>query len=116
MTTPMRIQLRRRKGWRMPENTIKVDRTTKWGNPFKVWRSDEGWMVSNGSCHWPVPNQSAGMALAVEKFREALAKGLTREIYPGSVLLHELRGKNLACWCPPDSPCHADVLIEVANG
>ncbi len=29
--------------------------------------------------------------------------------------LHELRGKNLACWCPLDQPCHADVLLELAN-
>lgn len=26
-----------------------------------------------------------------------------------------LRGKNLACWCPEGQPCHADVLLEVAN-
>lgn len=26
-----------------------------------------------------------------------------------------LRGKNLACWCALDQPCHADVLLEVAN-
>lgn len=27
----------------------------------------------------------------------------------------ELAGKNLACWCPLDQPCHADVLLELAN-
>ena len=27
----------------------------------------------------------------------------------------ELRGKNLACFCPLDQPCHADVLLELAN-
>jgi hypothetical protein len=27
-----------------------------------------------------------------------------------------LRGRNLACWCPLDQPCHADVLLELANG
>src|SRR5690606_3378888 len=34
-----RVQLRRSKGWRMPPNTVKVDRTTKWGNPFVVGRA-----------------------------------------------------------------------------
>ena len=34
MTKPIRVQLRRTKGWKMPENTVKADRTTKWGNPF----------------------------------------------------------------------------------
>lgn len=29
--------------------------------------------------------------------------------------LESLRGKNLACWCPLDQPCHADVLLELAN-
>lgn len=29
--------------------------------------------------------------------------------------LHELRGKNLACWCKPGHPCHADVLLDVAR-
>lgn len=33
---PVRVQLKRTKGWRMPPNTVKVDRTTKWGNPFVV--------------------------------------------------------------------------------
>ncbi|MDT7935250.1 MAG: DUF4326 domain-containing protein [Sphingomonadaceae bacterium] len=30
--------------------------------------------------------------------------------------LRVLRCKNLACWCPLDQPCHADVLLELANG
>lgn len=34
MTKPQRIQLKRTRGWRMPPNTVKVDRSTKWGNPF----------------------------------------------------------------------------------
>lgn len=28
----------------------------------------------------------------------------------------ELAGKDLMCWCPLDMPCHADVLLEIANG
>jgi integrase len=36
MTRPLRIQLSRKKSWRMPPNTVKVDRSTKWGNPFIV--------------------------------------------------------------------------------
>src|SRR5215208_999153 len=33
---PARIQLKRTKGWRMPPNTVKVDRTTRFGNPFPL--------------------------------------------------------------------------------
>lgn len=113
---PLRVQLSRKKGWRMPDNTVKVDRSSRWGNPFKVWRSDSGWMVSNASCHWSVASKSDGLALAVTKFRELLSDSARREIYPIGVVLHELRGKNLACWCPLNQPCHADVLLEVCNG
>ncbi|ATN65310.1 hypothetical protein A3857_18520 [Cereibacter sphaeroides] len=31
-------------------------------------------------------------------------------------VIRELRGKDLACWCQPGAPCHADVLLEIANG
>ena len=30
-------------------------------------------------------------------------------------LLEPLRGRDLVCWCPLDKPCHADVLLELAN-
>lgn len=83
---PQRIQLRRTKGWRMPPNTVKVDRTTRWGNPYLP------------------PN-------AIENFR-AYAAALAAD---GCDWLVPLRGKNLACWCRPGSPCHADVLLELAN-
>lgn len=33
---PERVQLSRRKGWRMPPNTVKVARPTRWGNPVRV--------------------------------------------------------------------------------
>jgi hypothetical protein len=29
--------------------------------------------------------------------------------------IRQLRGKNLACWCKPGQPCHADILLELAN-
>lgn len=113
---PERIQLSRAKGWKMPPNTMKVDRSTPWGNPFEVWREPgTGWLVTRTSCHWPVANKNEGQALAVAKFREHMQERLAAEIYPAAVVLRELRGKNLACWCKPGAPCHADVLLELAN-
>mgnify|MGYP000875027941 FL=1 len=96
-----RVQLRRTKGWRMPDNTVKVDRTTKWGNPFIVSKFN-------------TPEK------AIAQFRRAIEDypktGLWLDFNPGSHReLSELRGKNLACWCPLDKPCHADVLLELAN-
>ena len=95
---PKRVRLCRDEGWRMPENTVKVDRSTKWGNPFRVGID----AVSHVD--------------AVIAFDTALANDLID--YPDP---RELRGKNLACWCPlidKDGnrvPCHADVLLELAN-
>jgi hypothetical protein len=97
--TPQRIQLRRTKGWRMPPNTTKVDRSTRWGNPYS--------------------HQLGGRAAAVERFRKpVLPAGFWSWGGERSTIddvRRELVGKNLACWCPLDEPCHADVLLEIAN-
>lgn len=101
---PRRIQRKRTKGWRLPPNTICVDRTTRFGNPFVVGKDGTA-------------------AECVKKYGEMLlpythAKGTLEDFYLSSanVLdIESLRGKNLACWCALDQPCHADVLLEIAN-
>lgn len=102
VATPIRIQLRRTKGWRMPENTVKVDRTTKWGNPFPVARTKR------------IHPKEAGLTAedAVAAFREHMEDLIEEN---GNLWLLALTGKNLACWCKIGSPCHADVLLELAN-
>ncbi len=97
--TQKRIQLSRRKGWRMPEGAINVARPTKWGNPYRVVKPAFGAMERE---------TNAGAVLA---FRLRLL-GL---LAIGAVDLTPLRGKTLACWCSLDKPCHADVLIDLAN-
>jgi len=117
---PKRIQLKRTKGWRMPPNTVKVARPTKWGNPYKVRSIDiEGaglvaWQVLSAAGREISLYDTRGHANqhAVKKYA-LLMEGLTgknREQY-----LAPLRGKNLACFCPLDQPCHADVLLKMAN-
>ncbi len=116
---PKRIQLSRRKGWRLPPNTVVVARPGKWGNPFKVgghYIVPDGPLKPGGGAQWlylqvHVPDRRATSietaAQAGELFRRLevrRARGLS-----------ELRGKNLACWCKPGEPCHADVLLELAN-
>jgi hypothetical protein len=98
--TPQRIQLKRTKGWRMPPNTVKVDRSTKWGNPYKIGMQ----------CLNPITGITSTIdaAKAVDLFRSFATP--SADIYQ-----HHLRGKNLACWCKPGEPCHADVLLELAN-
>ena len=90
-TMPERIQLKRTKGWRKPPNTVNVARPSKWGNPFTV--------------------ADYGRELAVRNFRRRL-EGMAAI---GALDLSELRGKDLACWCKPGEPCHADVLLSLAN-
>lgn len=96
---PKRVQLRRTKGWRKPEGCIVVSRPSKWGNPFRVGDAhpDHGWPMSREE--------------AVALHREA-ALG---ERWPITHDFSELRGHDLACFCPLDQPCHASVLLELAN-
>jgi Domain of unknown function (DUF4326) len=76
----------------MPENTVYVGRPTKWGNPFTV-------------------NDCGSAEFAMVAFR------IARSTMPQErdAIRTALRGKNLACWCPVGEPCHADVLLEIAN-
>lgn len=106
MDTPRRIQRKRTKGWRMPPNTVSVCRPGKFGNPFVVGKT----MLLGMSWICPKDNESA-----VEMFRKYIEKQF--ELYPDYTKekLHELRGKNLACWCKEGEPCHGDVLLEMAN-
>ena len=112
---PQRITLSRAKGWRMPENTVSVARPGYYGNPYSV--------------------EVFGLPLAVDLYRNtvqgywtsSLVDGLSDATAAYAYRLHTelqakmhlrpvwlLRGKNLACWCK-DGPCHADVLLELAN-
>ena len=111
---PTRIQLSRANGWRLPPNTVKVDRSTRWGNPFMVGRDGSqaecvaafGFLAGETAsiellARMPVPDGG------LDSTTKALAE-LAADPTP-------LRGKNLACWCRLDQPCHADVLLRLAN-
>ena len=81
---------------------VKVDRTTKWGNPFPVGR--EG----------PLGRTAIDAEGATGFFRDMLNDPVMRRVagYPED--LSELKGVNLACWCG-GKHCHAKVLLEFAN-
>jgi hypothetical protein len=113
-SAPCRIQLSRKRGWRMPPNTVKVDRTTKWGNPFKP---DLLYIAGPMPKRVPGLKQGGpiGVAGAVEAFRTLMRTNLRKEPEKTRALLEQLRGRNLACWCKVGEPCHADVLLRFAN-
>lgn len=103
---PKRVQLSRKGGWRMPPNTIKVDRSTKWGNRFKA-----GTEVTH-----PITCRQitvAGKDEAIKLFTLFLSTDVGTEFKV--VARAELKGKNLACWCKAGEACHADILLAVAN-
>ena len=96
-----RIQLRRTKGWRLPEGAVVVARPSKWGNPFAIGTSVDGVRITD-------------RAGAVAAFRQMLT--IPERNYPSAAeIRRQLAGKDLACWCPAGAPCHADVLLELAN-
>lgn len=94
---PKRIQLSRRAGYRKPAGAIVVSRPSRWGNPHAVapGSSDDAYRR------------------AVEQYGDDLRAGRLR--FTVDDVRRELRGHDLACWCPPDRPCHADLLLDVAN-
>ena len=107
---PCRIQLRRLKGWRMPPNTLKVDRTTRWGNQF---RPDEYKDAADNLPLFRHEREEWMCEMAAEAFAEWVRDEATDEWKAEAV--RNLRGKNLACWCPLSRYCHADVLLALAN-
>src|SRR5262245_23402665 len=111
--TAERIQLRRSKGWRMPANTVKVDRTTLFGNPFSI---DEHGRDRAVALHraWLTGSIEGE---EIPRSRMAALDALRRKVLAA---LPGLRGRNLACWCPLPRPgrrdnCHAALLLEMAN-
>lgn len=137
MTRPVRIQLSRAKGWRLPAGAIKCDRATRRGNP---------WTPGEQGLYRLRPGEAPllfGRALSVEEavalhrlwllgaFGEA-GGGFVRDDRFGLLQVPHghaaavadlalIRGCDLACWCPPQRPgaaivhCHADTLLVLAN-
>lgn len=104
--TPQRIQLSRKAGFNLQKFSVELNglpavscaRPSKWGNPF----------VIQFDPHTGYTPQTAEEA--VKMYRSHVDKGLMR-----IKIRNELRGKNLACYCALDKPCHADVLLEISN-
>lgn len=121
--SPKRIQRKRTAGWRMPEGAVSVGRPGKWGNPINL--SDVG-------AQYPSLNDHQVATMAVRDFETLATKGElsfpnwrflggrrgpVRWTYPAIADIQaELAGRDLACWCALDEPCHADVLLKIANG
>lgn len=102
MSHPLRIQRKRTKGWKMPEGAIYVGRPGPFGNPFESVEEFRGWLSGEP------PENLLEMTL-----EEVFTLTIKRKRILDS--LKTLRGKQIACWCSLDKPCHADVLAEMAS-
>lgn len=123
--SPRRVQRKRIKGWRMPDNTVVVDRTSGFGNPFPVTKGTATCMGKkeiiyvvgtwSGPAMWvDCKTKEEAQSRAVQVYRVWISNPSQEHLRSKARLT--LRGKNLACWCKPGEVCHADVLLELANG
>jgi hypothetical protein len=116
MDKPKRIQLSRKRGWRKPDGVVSVGRGTRWGNPFKLDGTIDARYVNEDVRDRlkarPVCGEMSARE-AVAAFRLNLLRGELS--FSLDDVRRELRGRDLACWCKPGEPCHADELIWYAN-
>lgn len=117
--SPQRIQRKRTKGWTMPEGAVYVGRPTKWGNPWRVGGDAQIVMRDTPKGEprrlslismWPET------VVALYRIYITHASFYDMGLDSTRLNLSELRGRDLACWCPLSVPCHADVLLALANG
>jgi hypothetical protein len=107
MTTPVRLQLSRKKGFSLQALSIATNgllavNVTRQGTDGGVWGNWAAWRASI------LKGEDA-----VSIFRRWVAEEASATWRQRAV--RDLRGKNLACACKPGEPCHADVLLELAN-
>ena len=116
---PKRMQLSRHAGFNLQAaskalNGLPAKRVTRpggWGNPFTIAETAVKYGLD------PAAAQAKAVWLCGEWLRGTLDPELSPQPPPSRAEIEaELKGHNLACWCRPGTPCHADVLIEIANG
>jgi hypothetical protein len=109
VTAPQRIQRKRTKGWRMPAGAVYVGRPSRWGNPFRI---GETYPFLRGGV--TVRDAEQAVKFFADWVEDIRYWDAEEERFGAPITA--LRGHDLACWCRPEWPCHADVLLELANG
>lgn len=130
---PKRIQRSRRAGWRKPKGAVIVDRTSRWGNPFKLVGDQ---IYINASYRQKIMDPWVWLCIGdEEKLLRLYKMVVTNLVEPGEYGFYissmkdiqywvnhfekqdisELKGKDLVCFCPLDKPCHADILLQIVN-
>lgn len=120
MTAPVRLRLFLQRGFDLQAHSravnglaaVNVARPTKWGNPFVVVNEAQEVVERYRRCLEQPPSLIRHKLLTIARGMEGRGEGYFSRIREA---IDDLRGKNLACWCALDAPCHADVLLEIAN-
>jgi len=107
---PIRVQRKRTKGWKMPPNTVSVTRPGKWGNPFKV--GETFYNPNKGEFGLITP---ASIEQCLRLYKKYVSNCMNNQDSWMVKDIKELEGKNLVCFCSLDKPCHADILLKIAN-
>lgn len=115
MSNPVRIQRSRQHKQISPNGLpiIYVGRPGKWGNPFRVVKEKGLWVVVNDENYGlkMVDTQSEALGYCMEFYKDYVL----HEISLGVIDISNLTGKNISCWCKIGNPCHADILLGLAN-
>lgn len=116
---PERVQMSRQRPWRAEHpDAVIVARPSEFGNVFHAYRHCKGrggdWGVEDildGRSVGHGWTRRGALQFAVGAYRAWV------EEHPAFIetIRLNLAGRDLACWCPLDEPCHADVLLELAN-
>lgn len=108
---PKRVQRKRTKGWKKPEDAIDVTRPSIFGNPYKV-----GDLVALNRSNKSGERGYAAITVTEENcllFFRIWAQYLIRT--SPSRIREVLRDHDLMCWCPPEKACHADIWLDLVN-
>ncbi len=142
---PQRVRMTRHVPWRADHpDAVRVDRATKWGNPYRVGHTQLRFPTVDGREEWEHEGRlyktsgerhpffhgdstvtwhdvrDATVEECVALYREMVTGEIRMLDFPHRSIVDEIRaelaGKDLACWCKLGTPCHADVLLKIAAG
>jgi len=126
LSKPIRIQIKRTKGFNLQAQSpdgrpvVSVCRPWKWGNPISVEKAGNG-LYKNYPFKVVEKHKDSYIhhVFLCKSYKEAIDLLFTKYSFftdkNKDTIKTELKGKHLACWCPLGSPCHADVLLQIAN-